>query len=168
MDGPTATRLIVDGDGTIIMATTHEPQSGRGTRTTYAVPAQSGGFHVSNLEIERIFFEARNDFIGGLDIDDVWHQPVVPQVREILTRFDAEVNGGAEIECATRVVSRSRRAFVMEQELVERQSSTVAATCRSVHVTVGNSGAVEIPDHLWAAIERRDGGPILNDVPSHG
>lgn len=116
----------------------------------------SPGFHVSNLEIERIFFEGRNSFLISLD-RDLWHRSVVPQVRELTTRFDAEIDAGRELDCATRVVSRSRRAFVMEQVLVDRTDGTVMASCRSVHVTVGPSGAVDIPDELWAAIERHSG-----------
>lgn len=107
-----------------------------------------------------MFFEARNGYIVGIDIDDIWHQPVVPLLRELLTRFEAEVIGGADLECLTRVASRSRRSFVMEQSLIDRPTGNVAASCRSVHVTVGPDGAVEIPGDLWSAIERRDGGTI--------
>jgi acyl-CoA thioesterase FadM len=150
------------------MATTRDARSDRGTRTDVDVPAGDQGFHVSNLEIERIFFDARNAYLAAIDIDDLWHQPVIPQVRELTTRFDAEVTGGAALTCTTRVVSRSRRAFVMEQQLVDSASATVSATCRSVHVTVGTEGAVEIPDDLWAAIELYDGGPIPNLDTRHG
>lgn len=132
----------------------------RGVRAPATTPSDTAGFHVSNLEIERMFFEARNAYIEGVDIDDVWHQPVVPLLRELLTRFDAEVIGGADLECLTRVTSRTRRSFVMEQSLVDRSSGAVAATCRSVHVTVGDEGPTEIPAELWGAIERRDGGTI--------
>lgn len=132
----------------------------RGVRSAAVTPAETGGFHVSNLEIERMFFDARNEYIAGVDIADVWHQPVVPLLRELLTRFDAEVAGGADLECITRVTSRSRRSFVMEQSLIDGSTNHVVATCRSVNVTVGPAGAVEIPDELWSAIERRDGGPI--------
>lgn len=128
----------------------------RGVRSPATAPPGTAGFHVSNLEIERMFFEARNAFVAGIDIDDVWHRPVVPLLREILTRFEAEVVGGADLECATCVSSRSRRSFVMEQWLVDRSTGSVVATCRSVHVTVGAEGAVEIPADLWSAIERRN------------
>ncbi len=128
-------------------------------RSTATTPVDTAGFHVSNLEIERMFFEARNEYLAGIDIDDLWHRPVVPLLRELSTRFESEVVGGADLECATWVSSRSRRSFVMEQWLVDRSSGGVAATCRSVHVTVGAEGAVEIPDDLWSAIERRNGGP---------
>lgn len=132
----------------------------RGVRSPATTPPDTTGFHLSNLELERLFFEARNQYIAGVDIDDVWHRPVVPVVRELVTRFESEARGGADLECSTRVTSRSRRAFVMQQSLIDRSTGTVAATCRSVHVTVGADGPVEIPTDLWTAIERRDGGTI--------
>lgn len=137
------------------------------TTTPVDLPRRDSEFHMSNLEIERIFFEVRNDYLVGLDIDDLWHQPVVPQVRELTTRFDAEVTA-TELDCATRIVSRSRRAFVMEQVLFDRPTGTRLSTCRSVHVTVGATGAVEIPAALLSAIERRNGGPIPDGTATDG
>jgi acyl-CoA thioesterase FadM len=117
-------------------------------------------FHVHNLGVEEIFFTARNEFLLGLGIDDLWHQPVVPQLRELLTLFESEIAQGTSLQCQTTVVSRSRRAFVMEQTLRVSESGGVAATCKSVHVTVDESGAVDIPEALWAAIEDQAGRTI--------
>ncbi len=132
----------------------------RGTTLVLRAGTDNADFHVHNLGIEEIFFRARNEYLGGLDVDDLWHQPVVPQLRELLTRFEAEVAQGASLRCTTVVTSRSRRAFVMEQTLVDADTATVMATCRSVQVAVGSGAAVEIPDWMWHAIEARDGGPI--------
>ena len=114
-------------------------------------------FHVHNLGVEEIFFTARNQYLLDLGIDDLWHQQVVPQLRELLTLFESEIAQGTSLQCRTTVVSRSRRAFVMEQALRFSETGEVAATCRSVHVTVDESGAVDIPEALWAAIEGQAG-----------
>lgn len=132
----------------------------RGITLVIEAGTDNADFHVHNLGIEEIFFTARNEYLGGLDVEDLWHQPVVPQLRELLTRFEAEVAQGTTLECTTMVTSRSRRAFVMEQTLVDAADATVMATCRSVQVTVAAGAAVEIPDALWHAVEARNGGPI--------
>ena len=120
-------------------------------------PAVDPEWHVDNHRIDRIFFESRNHYFDELGIDDLWRQPVTPQLRELLIRFESEAHAGERLACRSNVVSRSRRAFVMEQELTH--DGRVVATCRSVHVAVSAATrtAAEIPEDLWSAIERFEG-----------
>jgi acyl-CoA thioesterase FadM len=119
----------------------------------------SGGddrYHLSNLAIEEHFFVARNRYMESLDVDQIWDGPVVPLLREILTRFEAEASHHDRLAVTTSVASRSRRSFVMDQRLL--RGDVLIATCRSVHVCVDRlaGSATAIPEDLWAAIERLD------------
>src|SRR3954451_5740014 len=54
------------------------------------VPDLGHGFHVSNMKLDELFFEARNAYINHLGIDDLWHHDVTPQLKELLIRFESE------------------------------------------------------------------------------
>lgn len=110
-------------------------------------------YHLSNLAIEEFFFDARNQYMAALDVDGIWDGPVVPLLRELLTRFESEASHRDRMSVRSRVVSRSRRSFTMEQELL--RDDDVVATCRSVHVCVerATGSAIPVPDDLWRAIE---------------
>ena len=129
------------------------------------VPDQGHGFHVSNMKLDELFFEARNAYIDHLGIDDLWHHDVTPQLKELLIRFESEAMPGQPLRSTVQITSRSRRTFVMEQAIsvIEDDGSLrPVATCRSVHVSVSRSqgGAVEVEPELWAAIERVEGREI--------
>lgn len=136
----------------------------------YVVPVQVADtpFHVSNLSIEEMFFTARNRYMTMLDVGDVWGGPVLPMIRELVTRFDAEVSQGDALVVVTHVVSRSARAFVMEQRL--ELETRVAATCRSVQVCVDGvaGGATTIPNDLWKAIVTMEGIDIASSYQPNG
>ena len=120
------------------------------------VPDQGHGFHVSNLMLDELFFRARNAYIDGLGIEDLWHRDVTPQLKELLIRFESEAMPGEPMQSSVWIASRSRRSFVMEQAIHVVEGHRLVATCRSVHVSVSRSagGAVEIDPVLWDAIER--------------
>jgi acyl-CoA thioesterase FadM len=118
-----------------------------------ANPDSDSEFHLNNLDLEKVFFDSRNAYFQALGIADLWHQPVIPQIRELLTRFEREVASGAQLRCVAHVVSRSERAFVMEQ-VIECEDGAIVAKCRSVHVGVDSEAgaAVTLPDWLWSAV----------------
>jgi acyl-CoA thioesterase FadM len=125
----------------------------QGGSTLSVRPEGDSEFHLSNLEIERVFFQGRNLYFDQLPVEDLWRRRVTPQIRESLTRFEREVEVGTPLKCSSHVVSRSNRAFVMEQELCDHASNLVA-TCRSVHVSVDAEAgaAVALPNWLWSAV----------------
>lgn len=133
-------------------------------------PVQPNGqHHISNLGIEEMFFSSRNRYLGLLGIDEMWNGGVVPMVRQLTTRFDAEASSGDSLVVISNVVSRSSRAFVMEQRLT--REGEIVATCQSVHVCVDRQvgGATGIPDDLWIAIvEVEQGDLALTDFQPNG
>jgi acyl-CoA thioesterase FadM len=124
------------------------------------------GVHLSNLGVARVLFESRNAFLQSLAVDGgIWSEPVIPLIRELLIRYEAEVMPGAPLRCTIAVVSRSRRAFVMEESVTDISDATaprLVATCRGVHVAVdSDKGApVDIPGMLIDAIESSQGAPV--------
>lgn len=134
-----------------------EPEDG-GTLLTIR-PLDEPRVHLDNLVTERVFFDARNDYFATL-VDDLWLQPVVPQLKELVTTFESEAAWDVVLRCRTNIVSRSRRSFVMEQSARRADDDGLVATCRSVHITVDTNvpAAVEIPDAFWQAVERREAG----------
>jgi acyl-CoA thioesterase FadM len=124
------------------------------------------GVHLSNLGVAQVLFESRNAFWQSLVVDGgIWREPVIPLIRELLIRYEAEVMPGAPLRCTIAVVSRSRRAFVMEESVTDMSDATaprLVATCRGVHVAVdSDKGApVDIPGMLIDAIENCQGAPV--------
>ena len=124
-------------------------------------PDAGHGRHVANMAIDEIFYDTRNRYLRGLGVEDLWDREVQPQIREALIRFDSEAMPGDRLRCASWVVSRSCRAFVIEQTLASADGRMVA-TCRSVCVAVNtvHGGAAALPDDLWAAVEAFEGRAI--------
>jgi acyl-CoA thioesterase FadM len=126
--------------------------------------------HLTNLGVARALFEARGAFMLSLDIEGgIWNQPVTPLIRELLIRYESEVMPGAPLACRMLVVSRSRRAFVMEEsvsDVTDRAALRLVATCRGVHVAVESArgGSVEMPDSLIDVIAIRQGAPVPYSV----
>jgi acyl-CoA thioesterase FadM len=124
------------------------------------------GIHLTNLGVARVLFEARSAFFLSLDIDGgIWSQPVIPMIRELLIRYESQVMPGTALACPIAVVSRSRRAFVMEESVIdisEAASPRLIATCRGVHVAVESArgASVEMPDPLIDAIAVGQGAPV--------
>jgi acyl-CoA thioesterase FadM len=122
--------------------------------------------HVSNLGIARVLFESRNDYFERLPIEGgVWNAPVIPLIREIVLRYEAEVAAGAPVVGSVAITSRSRRSFVMEEsmtDLSDPEAPRLIASGRSVHVTidVAERRAIEIPDWLLLILETFQGAPI--------
>lgn len=117
-------------------------------------------FHLDNLTIQEIFFHARNAYMAGLGLEDLWFQPVVPTLRELSISFERSVPTTTPLTCRTQVVERRSRSFIMKQVLTVTGTDMVVADCRAVQVTVSKNepGAVAIPDELWAAIVALEGG----------
>ena len=143
-------------------------ESGAGFTHHMAAPDEGHGaaIHLNNLGVAQVLFEARGAFLSGLDIEGgIWKQPVTPLIRELLIGYQSEVMPGAPLACRILVVSRSRRAFVMEEsvsDLSDGAAPRLVATCRGVHVAVESArgGSVEMPDSLIDAIAVRQGAPV--------
>lgn len=124
------------------------------------------GVHLSNLGVARVLFEARNTFLSSLDIEGgIWNQPVIPMIRELLIRYESEVMPGTPLACRIVVVSRSRRALVMQESITDISDHAalhLVATCRGIHVAVdpARGASVEMPVPLIEAIEVSQGAPV--------
>jgi acyl-CoA thioesterase FadM len=128
-----------------------------------------GGFHVSNQGIAQIFFEARNRYFDRLPVD--WHDRVIPMIRELLIRFQGEVNAGTPVRCTICAVERAAKVLVVEEaafDVSDPAAPRPIASARSVHVTVDTEagGAVDVPDALIELIEALQGAPLPRAEPS--
>ncbi|HEX4218831.1 MAG TPA: thioesterase family protein [Acidimicrobiales bacterium] len=143
-------------------------ESGAGFVHHMAAPDEGHprGTHLTNLGVAQVLFEARNALFLSLDIEGgIWSQPVTPLIRELLIRYESEVMPGAPLACPIVVVSRSRRAFVMEESVTDISdpgAPRLVATCRGVHVAFDSARgtSVDVPDILIRAIEVRQGAAI--------
>lgn len=124
------------------------------------------GIHLTNLGVAQVLFVARSAFFLSLDIDGgIWNQPVIPMIRELLIRYESQVMPGIPLACPIAVVSRSRRAFVMEESVIDISdvaSPRLIATCRGVHVAVESvrGASAEMPDPLIDAVAVGQGAPV--------
>jgi acyl-CoA thioesterase FadM len=120
------------------------------------------GIHLTNLGVAQVLFVARSAFFLSLDIaGGIWNQPVIPMI----SRYESQVMPGVPLACPIAVVSRSRRAFVMEESVIDISdvaSPRLIATCRGVHVAVESArgASAEIPDLLIDAIAVGQGAPV--------
>ena len=130
-----------------------------------------GGFHVSNQGIAQIFFESRNRYFDSLPVD--WHDRVIPMIRELLIRFQGEVNAGTPVRCTICAVERAAKVLIVEEaafDISDPDSPRPIASARSVHVTVDTEAgrAVDVPDSLLALIEDLQGAPVPRAAPAAG
>jgi acyl-CoA thioesterase FadM len=133
-----------------------------------AAPDEGHGgiHHVSNLGIAQVLFEARNRYFERLPVPGgIWNARVIPMIRELLIRYEGEVEVGTPLRCTVAVTGRSRRSLTMEEraeDISDPDRPRAVASARSVHVAVDTEagGASEVPPALLALIEELQGAPV--------
>jgi acyl-CoA thioesterase FadM len=118
--------------------------------------------HVDGMQIARILFESWNRYLSegiGLSPEAVFDDRCRPILREMSTRFDAEVSAGDELTCGVRTSSRTARSFTLSQALWRRGSDIQVAAGSAVLVTIDvhTGRAVNVAPRLWAAMQSTDG-----------
>lgn len=127
------------------------------------VPGATGaGFHLHNLAIAEILFHGRNAYLAAVGVD--WPRMIAAGhnlvIRQVAIDFEAEVAVGTPLRCGVRTEGRSNRTLTLEEAIWAPATGTVAATARSLHISVqlDPPAAVELPGDLWERIERFEAG----------
>lgn len=118
---------------------------------------KSPGSHVVDYEVQKILSEGWQGYVAILR-EQVPEMPV-PVVRQITTSFEAECHAGDRLQRGTRVVSRSRRSYVLEEALWQTDSEQVIATSKVVMTGIDRTTgrAAELPPELVSAMEALEG-----------
>lgn len=139
------------------------------TWCTQATVASSGNHgHVDGMQIAQILFESWTRYLGeGLRLpnDVVYDDSCRPILREVSTRFDAEVFAGEHLTCGVRGTSRTAKSFTLSQQLWRTDSGVLVAAGSAVLVTINvqTGRAVPVAPRLWQAIQRTDTAPTDAD-----
>lgn len=116
--------------------------------------------HIDIVQITALFFDAWMGYLVpglGLDREAVFQPSGRPIMRSTTVDVEAEINPGQVLQCGVRALARRTRSFTLEGLLAH--DGRPAARGHLVLVTVDtNTGrSVEIPEELWAAVERVEG-----------
>jgi acyl-CoA thioesterase FadM len=134
------------------------------TWRTHVVAPDGGNLgHVDGMQIANLLFQSWTRYLDeGLDLphDVVFHDSCRPILREMSTRFDAEVVPGEPLTCGVRAAHRTAKSFTLSQALWRSDNDEQVAAGSAVLVTIDlQSGrAVRMAPHLWNAMRRTDGG----------
>jgi acyl-CoA thioesterase FadM len=120
---------------------------------------------VKLLESSRILYITEG--LGREVRRSMWETAVVV-VRELHVSYESEGFPGEQYRCGVRAASRTEKAFVIEQELVERTNGRVLLQAWVVMLVVGRDEgrAVAIPDWYWERMEQLEGHAIPTDPPA--
>jgi acyl-CoA thioesterase FadM len=126
---------------------------------------QPAGAHIVDYELQKLLSQGWQRYVGLLR-EEVGDIPA-PVCKQITTRFEAECHAGDRLRRGVRAVSRTRRSYVLEEALWQADSGRVVATSSVVMTGIDRETgrAAEIPDEMWAAVERREGRSIPAGEP---
>lgn len=121
---------------------------------------QPPGAHIVDYELQKLLSQGWQRYLA-LVRDEVGEIPAAV-CKQITTRFEAECHAGDHLRRGVRAVSRTRRSYVLEEALWQTDSGQVVATSTVVMTGIDRATgrAAEIPDEMWAAVERREGRSI--------
>ena len=121
---------------------------------------QSPGHHVVDYVLQMLLSQGWQKYVATIreGIPDV----PAPAVKEITTSFVAECLGGDLLQRGVRAVSRTRRSYVLEEALWQRESGQIVATSRAVIIGIDRTTgrAAEIPAPMWEVVELLEGRSI--------
>lgn len=124
--------------------------------------AEAHPFHLNNLGVAELLFDARNAYITeavGLSWQDLFDSGRVFAMRRLEIDYERQVAAGALLKVGVRAVQRSRRTLTFEEAAWETESASRFAVARSVHLIVGNDSgdALELPDDILDSFEDFEG-----------
>lgn len=116
--------------------------------------------HLNNAAIVRLFSDLRMHYMqsaGEVRRGQLVPDGVVVGVRELFVRYESEGLPGEPLRGGCSIVARSRRAYLFDEVLAS--DDRVIARARVVEVVIDRAAgrAIEIPEPLWAWIERVEG-----------
>jgi acyl-CoA thioesterase FadM len=129
---------------------------------TDTIVADSGSLgHVDGMQVAQILFESWTRYLGeglGLAHEVVFDDSCRPILREMSTRFDAEVYPGERLTCGVRAVARTVKSFTLSQALWRSDTHVQVAAGSTVLITIDvqTGRAVPIAPRLWRAIQQVD------------
>lgn len=121
---------------------------------------QPPGAHVVDYELQKLLSQGWQRYVA-LVREKAGDIPA-PACKQITTNFEAECHGGDAIQRGVRAVSRTRRSYVLEEALWQRESGQVIATSRVVMTGIDRTTgrAAEIPLEMWSVVEAIEGRTI--------
>jgi acyl-CoA thioesterase FadM len=127
---------------------------------TAPTDTQPTGAHVVDYELQKLLSQGWQRYVA-LVREQAGDIPG-PVCKQITTTFEAECHGGDAIQRGVRAVSRTRRSYVLEEALWQRDTGRIVATSRVVMTGIdrGTGRAAEIPPEMWAAVEGIEGRTI--------
>lgn len=119
-------------------------------------------FHLNNLGVAELLFDARNAYITqavGLSWQHFFDSGHVFALRRLEIDYERQVSAGCALKVGVRAVLRSRRTLTLEEMAWEAESALRFAVARSVHLVVrtGDGVAVELPDDVLSRFEAYEG-----------
>jgi acyl-CoA thioesterase FadM len=121
--------------------------------------ARANPHHVVDHELQKHISQGWQNYVAAIRAKFPMPDAVV---KQITTTFEAECPPGQPLKRGVRVVSRTRRSYVMEEALWRPDSGQVVATARLVLTGVDRATghAAEIPADMWAEVEAIEGRKI--------
>jgi len=127
---------------------------------TAPTDTQPAGVHVVDYELQKLLSQGWQRYVA-LVREKAGDIPA-PACKQITTTFDAECRGGDELQRGVRAVSRTRRSYVLEEALWQRDGGQVVATSRVVMPGIDRTTgrAAEITPEMWSSVEAIEGRTI--------
>jgi acyl-CoA thioesterase FadM len=147
-----------DEDGT-------EPWAGFRFVTDLAPSTDEHLFHLHNLAIAGILFDARNAYITqavGMVWQDLFDTGRNMIMRRLEIDYEREAPATVPLKVGVRAATRSRRTLTFDEVLWQVDPAVTIASARSVHLVVrfDTPGSIELPDDVLQRYETYEGRPL--------
>lgn len=128
-------------------------------------PADEHPFHLHNLAVAELLFEARNTYITeevGLPWRTLFDTGRNLVLRRLEIDYEREVPGGVPLRVGIRAVGRSRRTVTFDERVWLVGPAAPVAAARSVHLVVrlDAPGAIDLPDDVVTRFETYERRPL--------
>jgi acyl-CoA thioesterase FadM len=128
-------------------------------------------FHLNNLTIAELLFNARNSYITqavGMVWQDLFDTGRNMIMRRLEIDYEREAAATASLKVGIRAAKRSRRTLTFEEIVCQVDPPSTIAVGRSVHVVVrfDAPGAIELPEDVVRRYEAYEQRPL--QVPAAG
>ncbi len=122
-------------------------------------------FHLNNLTIAELLFNARNSYITqavGMVWQDLFDSGRNMIMRRLEIDYEREASATASLKVGIRAATRSRRTLTFEEAVWQVDPPLTIALARSVHVVVrfDAPGAIELPDDVVRRYEAYEQRPL--------
>lgn len=126
-------------------------------------PAAGTSGHIDIVQVTALLFDAWMGYLVpglGLDRESVLRPVGRPIVRSTTVDVEAEIRPGQVLQCGVRAQARRTRSFTLGGLLAHEGRPVARGQVVLVTVDTTTGRSVEIPQELWAAVERVEGRDI--------